>query len=270
MEIDSRQYAFSYLIRSPEQIPADFPLPEFTRYQTVLFLPRDDPDWFGRRAYPPRILLLDRDAIVVLTHPRYDQPPVRLALEDIEYYEIGQLLLIGWMRFVTAQSELRLPFNTRSAPSIGGFLDALAQQYFTGRVDRANEHPSQDAELDIKFKNCFAMTIAKGEQVHAKFFNPPVRKFRRWRPFRVRAETGGDLLAVTDRRVVWITDQCRKRYERYGSVVSSTPTPRVTSVEVQNHALLIRLHASLSWSIPLPTDRRAEAEVFADFMRETL
>jgi hypothetical protein len=167
MEIDSRQYAFSYLIRSPEQIPADFPLPEFARYQIALFLPRDDPDWFGRRAYPPRILLLDRDTIVVLTHPCYDQPPVRLALADIEFYEIGQLLLIGWMRFVTARSELRLPFNTRSAPSMNEFLDALAQRYLTGRMERANEGSRQDAGLDIKFKNCLAMAIAKGEHVRA-------------------------------------------------------------------------------------------------------
>ena len=58
-EVDSREYVFAYLIRSAEDVPADFPIPEPERFRTGLFLPRDGPDWFGRRAYPPRILLLD-------------------------------------------------------------------------------------------------------------------------------------------------------------------------------------------------------------------
>lgn len=271
MEIDSRQYAFSYLIRSPEQIPADFPVPEFARYRIVLFLPRDDPDWFGRRAYPPRILLLDQDAIVVLTHPRFDEPPVRFALENIEYYEIGQVLLIGWLRFVTAGPEIRLPFNTRSGRLINEFLTALDQQYLTSRMECANEAKVDfGLPLDFKFKNCLAMAIGRGEHVSATWFNPPVRKFRRWGPFRVRVETGGDLVALTNRRVLWITDQWNERYERYGSVVSSTPIRRVMDAEVRENVFLIRHHASVSWSIPVPSEPRAEAEAFARSMRGTL
>lgn len=271
MEIDSRQYAFSYLIRSSEQVPADFPVPEFASYKIVLFLPRDDPDWFGRRAYPPRILLLDQDAIVVLTHPLYGEPPVRFALGDIVYYEIGQVLLIGWMRFVTTGSEIRLPFNTRSERLINEFLNALGQQFLTSRTQCANEAKVEfGLPLDIKFKNCLALAIGLGERVCTTWFNPPMRKLRRWGPFRVRVEAGGDLVAVTDKRVIWITDQCKDRYERYGSVVSSTPIRRVMNTEVQENTLLIRLDASVSWSIPVPTEGREEAEALARSMRETL
>jgi hypothetical protein len=42
-EIDSRQYRFSYLIRSLEDVPADFPIPEPERLRIGLFLPRDRP-----------------------------------------------------------------------------------------------------------------------------------------------------------------------------------------------------------------------------------
>jgi hypothetical protein len=271
MEIDSRQYAFSYLIRSPEEVPGDFPVPEFARYRIVLFLPRDDPDWFGRRAYPPRILLLDQDAIVVLTHPLYGEPPVRLALADVLYYEIGQVLLIGWMRFVTTGPETRLPFNTRSDRLVNEFLDELGHRYLASRMECASEPKVEfGLPLDIKFRNCLAMAIGPGERVCATWFNPPVRKFRRWGPFRVRAETGGDLAAVTDRRVLWITDQCKDRYERYASIVSSTPIRRVIHTEVRENALLIQLHASVFWSIPVPAGRCAETEAFARFIQETL
>jgi hypothetical protein len=216
-------------------------------------------------------LLLDQDAIVVLTHPLYGEPPVRLALADIEHYETGQVLLIGWMRFVTTGSEIRLPFNTRSDRLVNAFLDELGQQFLTSRTDCASEQKVEfGLPLDIKFRNCVAMAIGRGERVCATWFNPPVRKFRRWGPFRVRAETGGDLVAVTDRRVLWITDQCKDRYERYGTVVSSTPIHRVIHAEVCENALLLQIHPSVSWSLPVPAGGCAEAEAFARFIQETL
>jgi hypothetical protein len=42
-EVDSRQYVFSYLIRCPEDAPADFPIPELERLRMGLFLQRRNP-----------------------------------------------------------------------------------------------------------------------------------------------------------------------------------------------------------------------------------
>jgi len=51
-DVDSRWYAFAYLIKSEDDLPADFPIPEFARgFQLGVFLPRDHPDWFGRSKY---------------------------------------------------------------------------------------------------------------------------------------------------------------------------------------------------------------------------
>ena len=125
-EVDSRRYIFPYLIRSADDLPADFPIPESAvGFQIGLFLPRDNPDWFGRSGYPPRIILLQRDALVLATHPRYDAEAVRLALSDLAFYAAGHFLLIGWLRFVTAEAEIYLPYNTRSERPIGAFLDSL-------------------------------------------------------------------------------------------------------------------------------------------------
>ena len=264
-EIDSRQYVFSYLIRSPEDVPADFPIPEPKRLLIGLFLPRDDPDWFGRRAYPPRILFLNSSTLLILTHPRYDEPPVRLALEDIEFYEIGHLLLIGWIQMVTAQMKLRLPYNTRSDRPVGEFLDAFAQQYLPSAIDSGSG--ILGLPLDIKFRNCLAAAVVKGERVLAKWFSPAQEGFRRWGPFRIRAEAGGDLVALTDRRILWITDRCNGRYERYGSILSTTPLRRVAGAlglrDNRQSSLVIRLRSGASWSIPLSSERFAEAESFA-------
>jgi hypothetical protein len=252
-EVDSREYAFAYPIRSPEDAPADFPIPEPKRFRIGLFLPRDGPDWFGRRAYPPRILLLDAHAILVLTHPRYDEPPVRVALADIVFYEIGHIFLIGWIRLVTAQSAIYLPYNTGLDRSVSEFLDAFLHEYLADRMERGNEAAlTFGTPLDIKFGNCLSAALRPGERLCTTWFSLSYRELRRWGPFRVHTDAGADLVAYTDRRVLWITDRCNGRYERYGSVVSTAPLRCVKWAQCQRSGsdkctLTIALHSGASW-----------------------
>jgi hypothetical protein len=84
-EVDSRQYIFAYLIRSLEDVPADFPIPAADGgFRLGLFLPRDEPDWFGRSTYPTRILLLSGGAVVILPHPKMREPVIRIPLQPTQ------------------------------------------------------------------------------------------------------------------------------------------------------------------------------------------
>jgi hypothetical protein len=267
-EVDSREYAFAYLIRSAKDVPADFPIPEPERLRIGLFLPRDGPDWFGRRAYPPRILLLEADAILVLTHPRYNEPPLRLALSGIVSYEIGHVFLIGWIRLVTAQSAIDLPYNTGLDRSVSEFLDVFLKQYLAGETEWGNGAVvTFGPALDIKFGNCLNAAMRPGERLCAIWFSPHYQVSRRWGPFRVGTDAAGHLVAYTDRRILWITDRCNGRYERYGSVVSTAAARGVAGVQCQRGSdkgtLTISLRAGESWSIPFPSERFADAEGFA-------
>jgi hypothetical protein len=262
-DVDSRQYVFAYLIRSVEDIPADFPVPDPERLRIGLFLPRDGPDWFGRRKYPPRILLLDANAIHVLTHPRYNQPPLRLELSDIVFYQISHIFLIGWIRLVTRNSAIHLPYNTGLDRSVSEFLDIFLMQYLAGGMKCGKEATlTFGPPLDIKFGNQLAAALRPGERVCAMWFRPPHQVARRWGPFRVPTDVAGHLVAHTDRRVLWITDRCNDRYERYGSVVSTAPVRGVIGAQCDKGALTICLH-SASWSIPFPSERLADGEAFA-------
>jgi hypothetical protein len=272
-EIDSRQYRFSYLIRSPEDVPADFPIHDPERLRIGLFLPRDGPDWFGRRAYPPRILLLESNAIVVLTHPHYEQPPVRVALPDVIFCEIGHILLIGWIRLVTiGRSAIHLPYNTGLDGSVSEFVNMLLREYLTQGMESGETAAGRvltkfGPPLDIKFGNSLAAALQPGERVRATWFGPSYQAWRRWGPFSGNTELAGDLAAYTDRRMLWITDRCNGRFERYGTIVSSAPVRGVMSVRCERDenrsVLTISIGSGVSWSIPIPSDRHGDAEGFA-------
>jgi hypothetical protein len=269
-EVDSRRYIFPYLIRSANDLPADFPIPESaTDFQIGVFLPRDHPDWFGRSRYPPRILLLYRDAILLVTHPRYGTEPVRLALSDIAFYEAGHFLLIGWLRFVTAECEVDLPYNTRSERPINEFLDSLVgRSPWTAADALVRPLAEFGPPLDIKFTNLLASAIRKGETLGARWFNPPAERIRRWGPFRVRSRVGGNLVACTNQRLIWIRDQCNDRYERYGSITSVAPLRGIESAHCsragESGDLTVAFHGGLYWRIPLSPEAYAQAAAFAE------
>jgi hypothetical protein len=275
---DSRRYIFSYAIRSPEDVPADFPTPSEPGFRIGVFLPRDDPDWFGRSRFPPRVAVLGADSIVVQTHPACGGSSVRIRLADLAFYEVGRILLIGWLRFVAAASEILLPYNTRADRPITEFLEALAQAYLPGSQDprRGEDGGERGGEemvalgppLDIKFHNHLLAALREGERLHVRWFSPPRQTAPRWGPLRIRTQIAGDLLALTDKRILWITDRRDGRYERYGSI---TRTGRLRGIETvgcerdrDEGELMIAFGEGAHWRIPVGRDRIEAAQSCAE------
>jgi hypothetical protein len=269
-EVDSRQYIFAYPIRSLEDVPADFPIPAGDcGFRLGLFLPRDEPDWFGRSAYPTRILLLSGGAIVILPHPKMREPVIRIPLQELLFVEAGHILLIGWLRFVGKLADHKLPYNTRSGRPVEEFLRILREEYLPGTPDLSPDGPLGPGEpLDLKFRNAEYFELDACERVLFRFFNPATKKIRRHWIFRWESRMPGDLVALTNRRVLWITDRVQDRYEAYGTVTRSAPVSALAQLTCQrtdeNCALLVKFSSEASWRIPLPPERQAEAQRFAE------
>jgi hypothetical protein len=269
-EVDSRQYIFAYLIRSLDDVPADFPIPAADGgFRLGLLLPRDEPDWFGRPSYPTRILLLSGAAIVILPHPKTREPVIRIPLQQLLFVEAGHILLIGWLRFVEKGSEHKLPYNTRSVRPVEEFLRVLREEYLPGTLDVSPRGPLGFGEpLDLKFSNTEYFELDAGERVLFRFFSPVTKKIRRHWIFRWESWVPGDLVVLTNRRVLWVTDRVQERYAAYGTVTRSAPVRALAQLTCQRTAedcaLLVKLSSEASWSISLPLERQAEAQRFAE------
>jgi hypothetical protein len=269
-EVDSRQYIFTYLIRSLDDVPVDFPIPAGDAgFRLGLFLPRDEPDWFGRSSYPTRILLLSGGAIVILPHPKMSEPVIRIPLQELLFVEAGHVLLIGWLRFVAMGSEHKLPYNTRSVRPVEEFLRVLREEYLPVAPDVSPCGPFGFGEpLDLKFRNAEYFDLDAGECVQFRFFSPATKKIRRHWMFRWESWVPGDLVALTNRRVLWISERVQERYAVYGTVTRSAPLRALAQLACQRTAgncdLLVRFSSEASWRIQLPLERQAEAQRFAE------
>ncbi len=228
---DSRQYRFPYALRSMDDIPADFPaLPDF---QCGLFLPRDEPDWLGRSAYPPRLLLVAREQPSNPQRSERIEPTLEIAVDESIAIESGHALLLGWLRFQGKESGPTLQYNTRISRPVREFLRELKQKFpALVHFDAAVESAAFGELLDLKFRNALASELDPGENALARFFRAARKETRKGRLLRWKRWSPADLAALTNRRILWITDRYRGSYECMAAFL--TMRPFEVSVELKH------------------------------------
>jgi len=263
--IDSRRYILAFELHSKSDCPPDFELPaSLVGFDTGLFLPRGDHDWFGRPLYPPRILLLRDGALLIISHPSTGEPLRRCAVEQIASVESGHMLLNGWLRFTGPDFDYTVRYNTRGFRPVFRFMRRFREKLLRGAQLRGTSEVRIGDNLDIKFGNALAAELDSGEVVRMQVFQSPSEMGSGSWLFPRRRRIAGDLLALTDRRLLWITDGERGSYSRYGSIASYAPFNAVLSIGLTSgrtgHILQVDLNSGSAWRIPTTAESRWDFE----------
>ena len=267
LPIDSRQYIIAYPIHSRAECPADFSLPAgLGDFEAGLFLPRDDPDWFGRSSYPARLLLLTRENLHVVPHPTSNEPPSEFRLDDISSVESGHMLLKGWLRFAGRRFDCKVPYNTRGHPAVFEFMRRFRKNFLGASQLSPAREIRLGAGLDIKFSNAVAGELDKSECPLALLFQPPGEfRSRRWFLPR-RRWIPGDVLVSTARRLLWITDRDRVWRSRFGAIASYAPLRALRAIGMESEetgpVMRVSLSGGCEWEIPLQPENVKDAEEF--------
>jgi len=270
---DSRQYIFSFAIETLSLVPTDFVLPSDVRgLRAGVFLPQAEPDWFGRRKYPARILLLTEREVVVVAHPTAGEEPLRFPLDRVERVEWGRILLTGWIVFIWDSGQKQLLYNTRARGPVEKFMRTFQDRWLPSRPRADVRLPRIfGAPLNVKFEYARSAEMVLGDTPLAQFFQPAVSSTRRLLWFRRKRWSAGDLVAATARRLLWITERRHGRYERYGTVSHWAPLAAVAEVQCaradQGGELRIKFRSGGSWRIPLG-ENEEEARAFAAAVQE--
>ncbi len=269
--IDSRDYIVAFELRSIDDCPADFELPSSVAgFDAGLFLPRGDRDWFGRPSYPPRILLLKGGALNIVSHPTTGEPLRRSVVDQIAAVESGHMLLKGWLRFTGSGFDHTIRYNTCGFRSVFRFMRRFRDELLRGAVPLGPLQLALGGGLDVKFANALALELDVGETVLTRTFQPHREVIsRRWLVPR-RDRIAGDLLALTSRRLLWITDRESGSYSRYGSIASYAPFDAVQGIGLVSgrggQVLQVDLSSGSAWRIPIASERPWDGQrVVEDF-----
>jgi hypothetical protein len=272
--VDSRQYRFSFAIPALSQVPADFVLPpDLGPFNAGVFLPRDDVDWLGRRRYPARILLLSGREALVVPHPAAGEPTIRVPLDRIERIEWGRILLTGWVVLTWDGGHVQLPYNTRARGAVEKCVRTLQDRWLPALpIHQPSSTAAFGEPLDLKFGYARSAELLTGEAPLAQFFEPAVRGTRRFFWFRRNHWPAADLVLVTPRRLLWITERNKRRYERYGTVSHSARLASIAGVRCvrtgEDGGLEIAFYSGDTWHVPVQEDREEEASRFEAAMRK--
>ena len=273
--VDSRQYRIAFPIETLSEVPADFVLPpDFGTCESGVFLPRDDAGWLGRRGYPPRVLLLSGREVLVIAHPSAGDQPVRVILDRVARAEWGRILLVGWFAMTWNGGQIHLPYNTRSRGPIEKCLRTIEDRWLPeSSTPRQSSALAFGRALDLKFQNAGSAELLAGETPLAQLFQSPDRRMRRWW-FGRSQRRPGDLVWLTARRLLWITERHKGGYLRYGTVSHSARLSSVAAVRCirigRQEILEIAHRDGPSWSIPLDADRVEDARKFGSAASEKL
>ena len=257
--MDSRAYVFIYPLRTAADIPDDFPHEVRTRnFETGVFLPQDDSNWFTRPPkYPARLLLLDDQSFQIIPHPTSVQAPVEIKLDELLQLENGSSLLLGWLRFTTTDGVQEIIYNTRASRPLEKFLNHLKRAWCSTPFPiQSIPDEAYGDELDIKFRNSLHFEVDEREIPLVRYFEAPVPFERKFLFFHRVAWRPGNLVLLTSmNRLLWITDERGGRRELYASNSFSVRASSIRGASVEEidgrRELAISFTHDNSWRVPV-------------------
>jgi len=268
--VDSRGCSFSFALRRARDLPEDFSLhADLREFSFGAFLPQLEAE-VGQPPHPPRAILLNKSSLVIASHAASGDPCQIIPLSDLEYVEYGHCLLQGWISLSVMGRVRSFPFNTRTSLPVEELLRELTITWTPANHDsRDSRDASFGQELDLKFHNAESAALYPDERVLARFFSQTCSAHvRAWGTLPSHCQGPGDYLAITQGRILWITDRNRGCYERYGSILRFAPLKNLTEVFVhysgRNIGIICRLKGGNRWCIPLPVEAADNAFAFAD------
>lgn len=273
-EVDSRRYAFIFPVRGREHLPADFPVRvDFERVVSGVFLPQEQCDWFQKPRYPAHILLLLPDELRAIAHPASGEQEVRIPLRDVLAIESTHILLDGRLTVYTSDCVHTWRYNTRDERHVDELLFHLRRATMAGEtpLTRSSKVLTFGEPLDLKFAGAESRELDPDERLLARIFVAPRLEVRKNWVFKTESWTPGEYLALTSRRVLWITDQCNDFRSQCGSTARYAALQYLFGIRVTHHGQQFGLNVSLCgrlhWQVTLGRNLHDEAESFVECTR---
>jgi hypothetical protein len=270
--VDSRAYAFAYLIKEPSELPADFPVDHGFEY--ALFLPRESVPRFETPRYVPRLLLLWPDRLSVRSHPSCGLAETTIRLADISYFELERFMANCSLTFITLAGALHLPFHGRDEEFVGTFLSHIQQRLLTifklpplpGGPQAFGPEPS------YKFARIEATLRVEPDGVVTRFHVPPKEVLKAGLFRQEFSWTSGSEIVLTRNELYLFSDDKDGYRQLYGFRASWAPLCNILDIALSatSRSIAIRLQSVFSWNIPVPSDLFGEAGKFVSFVREQI
>lgn len=269
--VDSRAYAFAYLIQEPSQLPADFPVEH--DFELALFLPKESVPRFEVPRYVPRLVLLFPDRLTVYSHPSSGLGKITIPFTGVSYLELERFMADCCLTFFASQATLTLPFHGRDEEYIGDFLGPVQQHLLTTFTASLGCNPRAfGPEPGYKFAQIEATLQVDPEKVVTRFYVPS-REMKKSRLFGQESWwTFGFEIVVTRNELYVFSDEKDGYRQLYGFRAAWVPLANLVDIDLSaaQQSIAIRLRGDFSLNVPVPVEQLGEAADFVSFVRKQI
>jgi hypothetical protein len=267
--VDSRAYAFAYLIQEPSQLPADFPVDD--GFEQALLLPKELVPRFEIPRYVPRLLLAGGDTLSVYSHPSYATTKATIRFHDISHLELRRFLADCSLSVFAPDTVTHLPFHSRDREHVETFFDHLKHRLLAGGKPPIpiSGRRNFGSKVDYKFEQIEAIRQVDPEAVVARFFVRP-QEVGKSRLFRQEFSwTCGSEIVLTRNQLHLFSDDKDGYRELYGFRASWVPLHNVADIrwDEPSRSITIQLLRDFRLQVLVPDDLRQEAKEFVRFVR---
>lgn len=269
--VDSRCFSSVFPLWNDGDLARDFHLPgDLIGFSFGVFLPLFETEP-GRPPHPPTAILLHSNLLAIVAR---GARPRTIPLSNLQYVEYGHFLLQGWIGLVSNGRMNRLPFNTLRRYAVDELMRRLTATWAPEDYSLPASLIGPTVELDPKFRYAEADALCPQETILTRFFSRTQMSPSRVLDGRPPYRSAGDYLALTSRRLLWITERNRGCYEPYGSILRFAPLKNLTDVFVhcsgRNTGLFCRLKGGTLWYIPLEAQGIDYGYKFAEQARQII
>lgn len=186
------------------------------------------------------VLILLEQEVAVLEKQDHESVVVRFPLEDLQYIQMGSVLLDSWLKFCgkTARGYRceTVYFNTVMDALFEPVMETIRRKMLHIEGNEApieNEKLDQLKDTNLKFFNYGTMSLLPGQKVLASAFQPEV-KLSFWQRSSGR-QTEPHLLMLTQEELVMIKEQSHKKKsatQKYSGIWTHIPLQQINTIEL--------------------------------------
>lgn len=231
-------------------------------WRSALFLPGGSAGETAHASTPPRLFFLASRGLSVFAQPAFSLPAESWAANEIEAWEVGRFLLRGWITLHLSRTQRTWDYNRRSSPPVEQFLRELALTRLPAGRIAPNPERSWGDPAPRKLTAAGQDALLPGEHVLLRLGLPAGRRSRRRGAIGIEAMS--DVLCLSGRRLLWLTDRQRGQSDPYGVLEISVPLSSIAALRVrETEAPVLEVSTRTAvWSAPLACVSVAPARAF--------
>ncbi len=271
------EYRQAYLIGRQEHLPTDFPLAvDFEQVLSGVFVPARAYGRLRGLQSPACIVLLSQTMLLVIVHPREGGTRKIIPLHEILAIESRQVFPEGRITVRTADSVHEWPYDLHAEGYVTEFMYQLRQAVLSDgeAAQRSPDRSIFGEPLNHRFGCAESDNLDRGEPLMTRFFSAPSTTIRKRWLFKIKLPVPGEYLAVTSRRVIWITDRVDGIHQPTGIMSSYAPLRNFVGIglhcQEKTCEMNVLFYGGVCWRVPIQPDFHDEAKSFVKHARRLL